>query len=81
MGLRMQPRNDKLRTLFKGRLERRRERRHAQGVPAARGAGSWLVIVDRMACGCRESALSLGQVGDYCEVVGWPHAVDRCITG
>jgi hypothetical protein len=49
-------------------------------LPAARGAGSGLVIADRMACGCRESALSVGQVGDDREVVGWPHAVYRCIA-
>ena len=27
-----------------------------------------------------KSALSVGQVGDYREVVGWPHAVYRCIA-
>jgi hypothetical protein len=47
---------------------------------AAWGAGSGLVIADRMAFGCRESALSVGQVGDYREVIGWPHAVYRCIA-
>jgi len=38
------------------------------------------VMADRMACGCRGSALSVGQVGDDREVVGWPHAVYRRIA-
>jgi hypothetical protein len=51
-------------------------------VPSTGGTGSGfeLVIADPMACGCHENVLSVGQVGDYREVVGWPYAADRCIA-